>query len=904
MQAVGAAKFWMNGRAAVERLRLRSAPMLAAAAMFALGIVAARQWHPPAILAAQTAVLFLLALIALRRAPRLAALVALAFWIALGCWCAQMEPPVPLHRELYPYADGLSREVTGHVVRVHALNSTTQEQAIEPQQPWLAEPGAWEQIGGDAHEAIDLALDNIEDVTPDTSTMRPVSGGLRVTVLGDSLPLHCGDRLAMPLRLRVPDTLRDPGAFSGAQQLAAEGVQLLGTIKRERVEKTGHDTATWQCRFYAAQSWAAARLDGFAASHANGVLPHFLRVHADDAAMLRAMLAGDRTSLTPSLKAGFERTGTFHLFVVSGLHVALLAGALLWMLRRVRLRDGFAIPLTLAMTTLFAVLTGFGEPIQRALLMTAAYLLARLLGRRTTSLQALGIAAVVALAVDPRALFGASFQMTFLVIFAMAALATPLRERSYAPFAWALRNLSSLDLDIYMAPRLAAFRVRLRLWNAVLADLGLPASTLPLALRFAFIACDALLFGVVTECCMALPMAVFFHRTTVWALPVNIVAMPLVGMLLAAAIAAFVLLLLSPWAALPAFALTALGLHAMRFVVDLASRAAGADLRVPSPAPIALALAGCLLLCACWALRERQRALAIAGACAVVLAPLLALWPAMPLLHRDRLEVTALDVGQGDSLLVVTPDGHTLLVDAGGPVGGSVAPSNWDVGEDVVAPYLWSRRIRRLDVVLLTHAHSDHMGGMPAVLRDLRPRELWLSINPGESPALHALENEATTLGIRIRHLHAGNDLEFGGLPVRVLAPEPGYTNPAAPLNNDSLVAELRYGTSRVLLEGDAEASSEADMLADGRLAPVTLLKVGHHGSKTSTTPGFLAAIHPQDAVISVGRHNTFGHPRFDVLATLEAAHVHTYRTDRDGAMTFLLDAEGHVEAMQAAAEE
>lgn len=269
------------------------------------------------------------------------------------------------------------------------------------------------------------------------------------------------------------------------------------------------------------------------------------------------------------------------------------------------------------------------------------------------------------------------------------------------------------------------------------------------------------------------------------------------------------------------------------------------------------------------------------------------------MISPGMMEVTAIDVGQGDSLLVVSPEGRTMLVDAGGPVGGpseaAAVANGFDVGEEVVAPYLWSRRIRRLDVVALSHAHSDHMGGMPAILRDFRPRELWVGIDP-DSEAYRALLTEAKELGVVVRHFHAGESLGWGGIEISVLAPESSYRNEGAPVNDDSLVMRMQFGKASVLLEGDAEAPSERAMVSDGRMQPVTLLKVGHHGSNSSTTTQFFAEAAPKDAVISVGIGNTFGHPKFEVIDRIAAAHTRLYRTDEFGLTTFVLQRDGGIQ--------
>jgi competence protein ComEC len=256
---------------------------------------------------------------------------------------------------------------------------------------------------------------------------------------------------------------------------------------------------------------------------------------------------------------------------------------------------------------------------------------------------------------------------------------------------------------------------------------------------------------------------------------------------------------------------------------------------------------------------------------------------------HNALLVEAIDVGQGDSLLLVTPDGKTMLVDGGGFGGGPrQAPQNFDIGEEVVSPVLWSRGIRHLDVVALSHAHSDHMGGLPSILRNFRPDDLWVGNNP-PTEAYKALLDEAAMLGVQVRALRAGDGATLGSAQIHVLAPLANYEPGGEPSNNDSLVLHVSYRDTSVLLEGDAEAPIEQSMLAENDLNS-TLLKVGHHGSSTSTQPDFLARVAPQWAVISCGLHNRYGHPREEILAELQASHVRTFSTDINGAICFELD--------------
>jgi len=908
----------------VEPLSFRRSPLLFAALAFCAGEMLARPasaYRPAALLLAFT--VFLLACTWLAPSMRsdrvggsrlrdfVPVLAVLALWVVAGFWSAEVQPAPASQAELSRFADGLSRTMRGRIVRIRELPPRA------PTQDPDSDTSVWEDSEAPPVLSIDIAVDAIESLTPETSKLIPISGGVRLTLTGSAPPasLHCGETLEAPVRLRIPERYRDPGAWQYADYLAAQGIGAHATVASSRIAviPSSSKSATLRCSFYAAQTWTADRLLAYTASRPNRLLPPLLRLSGDDAGMLNAMLFGDRDRLSHTLRLGFERTGSFHLFVVSGLHVGLLAGGVFWLCRRFRIAPVIATLATIAITTAYALLTGFGPPVQRALLMSSIFLLARLISRDRSPLNALGAAAIGVLVLSPSSLFESSFQMTFLVVLAIAGIAVPLGEWSFMPFARACRNLDETWRDLAMHPRLAEFRILLRIRGEHLQrliagivgkEVGRRAHRLPAGLlRWSMWLLELFLITLVAELVMALPMALYFHRATLFALPTNIFSIPMVALLAPLALVTFLLSLVSAWlAAIPAAA-TAFILHGINGLIAGISHLRAMDWRVPAPSPAVIAVAMVGWMTCCWLVRRSRSGALLTAATVPVIAALL-LWPERPLFTPNALEVTAIDVGQGDALLVVSPEGHAMLIDAGGPVGrpgspsGTVASNSFDIGEDVVSPYLWSRRVRRLDTVVLTHAHSDHMGGMPAVLRNFRPRELWVGIDPG-SAAYAALLEEAASLGIAVRHLHAGDETAWSGTRIAVLAPSPTYANHGPPANNDSLVLRVDYGAASALLEGDAEAPSERSMLAAGEIAPVTLLKVGHHGSRTSTTPEFFAAAAPRVAVISVGRGNTFGHPREEVIDRVAAARIPLYRTDRFGLAQFLLTKDGAIHEIE-----
>jgi competence protein ComEC len=692
---------------------------------------------------------------------------------------------------------------------------------------------------------------------------------------GESLPrLRYGQWIEADARVRRPHNFGNPGAFDYARYLARQEIYWTASAAAGSLRVLpGH------CGWFLAK----AIMDLRAAALER--LAHLYEGDSYATGMMQAILIGQSFQLQKVWTAEYRSTGTFHALVISGTHVAVLAAVFLFLLRICFIPEGAALLLTVLAAWLYAAITGWQAPCIRSAAGLTLFMIGGYFYRQRRIMNLLAAVALGFLLFDPEQLFDASFQLTFLAVGFLGAFAAPLIQATSGPLAHGIANLTDTGRDLSLPPRAAQFRIEMRL----LAETLHLAAHLPKAVARFLVTFSArvLLFvyeivamSAIVQIGLTLPMVVYFHRVGFSGLSANALVVPLMGLVVPIGFAAVITGW--RWVALAAGKLLWLSQIVVAWHASIEP-----GWRIPTP-PIwlGIGLAACLIATA--AARGWWRT--AAGCIAAALLILLVWHPFAAQFHRDELELTTIDVGQGDSLLVTAPDGMMMIVDGGGiPNFGQVGRTQLDIGEDVVAPYLWSRSIRRVDVVVLSHAHEDHIGGLAALIADFRPRELWTGAVP-DCAAWRSLRATAVRLGVRVVPLAEGRALSLGNVPVEVLAPPADYSLGATPKNNDSLVLQLRYGRHAFLLSGDVERTIEHAMLGAGELRHADVLKVAHHGSKTSSTDEFLDAVRPEFALVSAGLDNSYGHPNRDTLERLCERHASVLRTDQDGLITIRSD--------------
>jgi competence protein ComEC len=715
---------------------------------------------------------------------------------------------------------------------------------------------------GPHRTALDLSARALSGET----AVVPISGRVRVIAYDFEPAVAAGDVVRIrQLRLRPPSGFRNPGAFDYGRFLARRGVYATGSLsKPERIEVVEHGSNAVLERFAHFKDQLADEITA--------------AMNADAAAITTAMTLGVRSALPAQVREAFNASGTVHLLSVSGFHVAAVYGAVFFLLRflikQVRFRllscvSGGPRPSKLAATSALAVVMGYAcvvtldglvdlvdpnFPAIRSTIMITTFVLAYVLDRDSDPFNITLLAALLILSLDPLALFGVGFQLSFVGVLSIF---------------YAYRFLAPLhdDASEQRRPPLSVTHLKRRLRDVVVVSTFASLGTTPLILYH-------------------------FERLPLIAPVANIIVAPLASIAVPSAmVAAFTTQIFPPLGSL-LLGFTGVIVESMYGVIRVFATLPYAAPYIGAVSLPTVIVAYAALLLLPYSPRHRRARWAAVGA--AVLAGLWLVWPWLFPAGRGQLLVTFLDVGHGDASFIRFPHGTTMLIDSGGSYRDDI-----DIGARVVVPFLRHTRVRRLDYLVATHPQVDHAKGFGAILRDFRVGRFWDNGALLRSEWYGVLRAVAVQRGIYQDIVAEGRTTAvIDGVHLKLLHPSATFQPPTKRQgdreetgeNNRSLVLKLTYGTISFLFTGDIEHEAEHILVQTGDDLRADVLKVPHHGSRTSSSEPFVRAVDPVVAVFSVPRQSRFGHPHPMVVARYQALGSHVFRTDTHGAITVRTD--------------
>ncbi len=697
---------------------------------------------------------------------------------------------------------------------------------------------------------FNLAVDKLQA----GSRRHRVSGRVMVSGRGNWPCAGRGDRVEFYGGLRAIRSFANPGGFDYKRFLALQAVRARSYAKAGTLKITGHGASGhWRasldrCRGRLSEQMDAA-LDGYP--------PASVR-------LLKAILLGSQDRLPAAERQDFNRAGVGHVLAISGLHIGMVAavsfGVAKWLLAWIPLllrhawtRRGAAL-ISLAPVLGYGVLAGLSPSTQRAMIMVAVFLAGFWVGRRHDWLNTLALAALVILSVFPPALFSISFQLSFAAVLSILAGMTAGPGRSDA------RRLSPAK----------------RLWQTVVSLLRVSLlaiiGTLPLVLRY-------------------------FNQISIVAAVVNLVVVPLVGMLvLPAGLAGIAAAMVNADAAILLWKIAVSAMDVVRIIVQFTAQWPWSAVRWVTPSGFEICLyylMGAFLIFRARIIRPRAVLAALLLLCILDVG----YWT-HERFGRTDFRVTALDVGQGTANLLQFPGGYTVLIDGGG----FSDNRDFDVGANILAPLLWRRKITSLDLVVLSHANSDHLNGLLFVLENFKVKEIWSNGQASRSSGFKRWKRLIAQRRVPLRDMGClPAARQINGVWLNVLAPPRDYRQRSEyeswrDLNSNCLVLQARCRNISFLFTGDITAAAEADMLARlGRCAlRSTVLMVPHHGSGSSSTPAFLRAVQPKEALISCGWRNRFGFPDAQVMQRMKGLAFRSWCTADNGAIQVVTDGQSY----------
>ncbi len=694
-------------------------------------------------------------------------------------------------------------------------------------------------IGGDVASYPDVHGDrsSFDLDAREINVSAGLSDRIRLSFKG-RVDISKGDSIIAQTRLKEPRGFLNTGSYNPGQYLKRQGINAVGfvknieVIKRQNAETIGR--WIYEKREYLSKVFERS-------------------FDKDNSAFMEAMIIGRQGNIDDELRDAFSASGVAHLLSISGTHFGLLSFLILLFIRfiikslphKILLRltmyitpTQLALLLSLPILIFYLMLSGGSIPALRSFIMIFLYMIAVLIGRQRQWLNALGIAALIILLIEPWAIFDVSFQLSFLAVFFMG----------------------------YTLERWGGFDGEANLWKRALLYLK-----------------DSILITLSATLGTAPIMAYNFHQFSLISPISNLIITP------------FVCFLVLPLGLLSSILSIVLHSQVLPFggIIDTLSRISikmvrsfasipYSNLRIPSPSVFIIVF---YYISAFLFVKGRKWWMKAA------IAIPMALYIFIPVQGRGDLRVTFFDVGQGDSSLIELPDGRNMLIDGGGI-------KDMDIGRRVIAPELWNRGIKKVDFVVMSHPHPDHYKGLLYILRNFKVGEFW--DNGRDNKEAMELYMAIAEKRIFRRVMQRGDMMQGRGYSVYCLHPYSGFYSSStrglySNQNSESLVLKIDGKGISVLLPGDIEQDAEDSIISLGRHLKSDVIKVPHHGGRTSSTEEFLALVLPKIAVASVGKYNPFNHPNPETIKRYSLTRAALYETDRDGEVQ-IMEEDGRIE--------
>ncbi len=869
-------------------------PLLCLAAVFAAGILLANSVHFPNLVLLVLCLVSGLAAVILRTKQIATALILLAFFIA----------------------GMIASEVEKGSIRADRIRLLIDNETIKPGSPLELE-GFLRGSPEPQNEGMiaDVDISNITFRGVD----RPVSGRVRLYLPQSSQgtpnddPLVYGSRIRAACRISRDDGFLDPGVLSRKQMLDRIGIDATCTVKSRLLVEHVSDE-----RVFIPLKWVYD-------ARARSIETFRRELSQPTAGVMIASLLGNKYFLDKHTADLFREGGTFHILVISGLHITFIGGLLLLIIRIFTRDRWLQFGITVTVMWSYTLAVGGDVPVVRAAIMFTVLLFSFVIYRRGTLLNSLGFCALALLVWQPSDLFDPSFQLTFVSVGSIIAIAYPAIEKlreigswtptTVRPFPPRVPQWLSRSCEIiFWNPAVWSIESKQQIWSAALYRREIPRWLLYGGVQRAIRSlADGVIVSLIVQVCMLPLSVVYFHRVSLSSVFLNL----WVGLFIAiesfAAVVGATFLLIGRPLALPFFKIAEFANALMLAAPGMFSENGWASFRLPAYTGAGAAIYFVYFLpllilaigIAFWdpfstqrTRRGRLYSLVIAGFSVLLLAALIIIHPFSADRPDGKLHIDILDVGQGDSAFVTFPNGTTMLVDGGGRFdyrdkeagGDEFEPDIRGIGEAVVSEVLWHKGLSGIDYILATHADADHIQGLTDIAGNFSVKKALIARLPLDDPDFAAFAEKVRRRGIATEFVARGDVLRIDGVTVEVLLPTADERPNTAWGNDQSIVLRITMGTRSILLTGDIESAAERELVTGGGTLRADVVKVPHHGSRTSSTDEFIRAVGASQAVISVGRTSPFGHPHNEVVERWKAAGADVITTGERGMVSISTD--------------